>query len=193
MKNLHKKFILLSLIILSQAKLHSMLGTLNKLKVFSKTKLLLQPKINLNSLKKFSNSKDPNNKTSNPEIIDTDQILKDLKKFAPFYVDKSINYLPILSDAEILNRILNNTEKSFSTTDAQMLNIVYQLTKRLDKQEKDLERIKFLAKRIEDDLGEKIAWEKKRFFKQEDEKEKALKKIEDLLQKVLERKKSDEF
>ncbi len=43
------KYILLSLIILSQTKLHCMFGSLNKLKVLSKTKFLLNPKTNLSS------------------------------------------------------------------------------------------------------------------------------------------------
>ena len=123
MKNISKKILLTSLIVFSQAKLHSMLGKVNTLKVFSKTNFLLKSKASL-------------------------KILKDLKKFTPFYIDRSINYLPLYTDAQILNKILNNTEKSFSTTDAQMINVIYQLTKQLNKQELELAEIKFLLKEL---------------------------------------------
>ena len=54
MKNISKKILLTSLIVFSQAKLHSMLGKVNTLKVFSKTNFLLKSKASLNNLKKIS-------------------------------------------------------------------------------------------------------------------------------------------
>ena len=74
MKNISKKILLTSLIVFSQAKLHSMLGKVNTLKVFSKTNFLLKSKASLNNLKKFSNSKKPKKETPSAELIDIEEI-----------------------------------------------------------------------------------------------------------------------
>lgn len=144
------KFILLSLIIFSQAKLHSMFINLNKFRIFSRTNLNLQTKTNLS--RKFTQYSDFKIGIFKEEFIkdENGKIIKsypmfikeiDLKEFSNNEVIKIIKYLKDLETKQ-------DTINSEHTKDlAEIKLLLKEFIKNRSLENKKLLKIKSLLKR----------------------------------------------
>ncbi len=92
MKSTFNNFILLSLIMLSQSKSHAMFATLLKTGAkLSRTRFLLQPKTNLNNLRKYSKSND-----RNIEILSEQKATKKLSEITQQNLSKQLSEIKTL-------------------------------------------------------------------------------------------------